>query len=163
MLHYITIGFLLACISCVQTGSTISTSDSQTSKQSNISENFNWILGNWKRVNESPGKETFERWEKNSETAYSGIGYTLQNGDTINSEKMQLIKVKDRWDLHVNLPEEINPTIFTGINKSSNQYICENPSNDFPTQIKYWREGNKLHALISGDGMEIPFVFEKLK
>ena len=41
-------------------------------------ENFDWLLGNWKRTNEEKGKETFENWKKTNDTEYKGIGFTLQ-------------------------------------------------------------------------------------
>ena len=40
-------------------------------------ENFDWLLGNWKRNFEEEGKETFEIWGKNSSSEYSGIGFTI--------------------------------------------------------------------------------------
>ena len=53
-----------------------------------VKENFDWLLGSWKRNNEEEGKETFEIWEKRNSSEYSGIGFTMQNNDTLKQEKI---------------------------------------------------------------------------
>ena len=40
---------------------------------------FDWLLGNWIRLGEEEGKETFEYWKAISISEYSGIGFTMQN------------------------------------------------------------------------------------
>lgn len=159
MLKSFAIGVLLICVSCTQTNSALFTQEIETTAKMQIAYNFDWLLGKWKRSNESAGKHTFEIWEKVNDTEYFGVGYTLQDGDTISHEEIKLIKVNNRWDFIVTLPEEKDPIAFKGISQSANHYICENPQNDFPTKIRYWRTGNVLHASISGDEMEIPFEF----
>jgi len=52
---------------------------------------FDYLIGDWERTNEKEGKKTFEHWLQNTEALYTGIGYTLQNKDTIWKEQMQLI------------------------------------------------------------------------
>jgi len=127
------------------------------------SENFDWLLGKWKRNNEEQGKETFENWEKISNSEYSGIGFTIQNGDTVKQEKIKLIKSNKKWILIVKVPEETESLTFkiTDLNKKS--FTCKNDSLDFPKMIKYWKDGVKIKALVSGDDLEIPFEFEKIK
>ena len=126
------------------------------------SENFDWLLGKWKRLNEEEGKETFENWEKISETEYSGIGFTMQNGDTIKQENIRLIKSNDKWNIIVKVPEETESISFTGTSHSENEFTCENNEIDFPNNIKYWKNGDKINASVSNAEMEIPFEFEKL-
>jgi len=41
-------------------------------------------------------------------------------------------------------------------------FTCENEVLDFPKKIKYWKNGDKINALVSGDGMEITFEFERI-
>ena len=45
---------------------------------------------------------------------------------------------------------------------ANNAFICENKQHDFPTMIKYWKNGDKLSAFIGGDDMRIPFEFERI-
>ena len=126
------------------------------------SENFDWLLGKWKRLNEEEGKETFEHWKKIKETEYSGIGFTMQNGDTIKQEKIRLTKVNGKWNLTVKVPEESESITFNGISHNENEFTCENNEIEFPNKIKYWRNGNRINAMVSGGEMEILFEFEKL-
>ena len=126
------------------------------------SENFDWLLGKWKRLNEEEGKETFENWNKINETKYSGIGFTMQNGDTIKQEKIRLTKTSGKWNLTVKVPEESESITFNGISHNETEFTCENNEIDFPNKIKYWKNGNRINAMVSGGEMEIPFEFEKL-
>jgi len=125
-------------------------------------KNFDWLLGNWKRLNEEKGKETFEIWNKESNSEYSGIGFTIQNADTIKQEIMELIKLEKNWILKVQPQDESAPITFTMTSSSEQEFICENKELDFPKLIKYWKNGNKINALIAGDDMKISFEFEKL-
>ena len=125
-------------------------------------ENFDWLLGNWKRNNEEDGKETFEVWTKISSSEYYGIGFTMQNNDTLKQEKIRLVKSGGKWDLEVQPQDEPNPIIFNMTSYSDQEFICENKTLDFPKLIKYWKNGNKINALVSGDDMEIPFEFERM-
>jgi len=126
-------------------------------------ENFDWLLGKWKRLNEEVGKETFENWEKIKETEYSGIGFTMQNGDTIKQENILLIKSNEKWNLTVKVPEESDSVTFVGVSHNDNEFTCENKELDFPNEIKYWKNGNRLNAMVSGGEMKIPFEFEKIE
>ena len=126
------------------------------------SENFDWLLGKWKRLNEEEGKETFENWKKVEETEYSGIGFTMQNGDTIKQEKIQLKKTNGKWNLTVKVPEEPESITFNGTSHTKNEFTCENTEIDFPNKIKYWKNGDKIYATVSGGEMELSFEFEKM-
>jgi len=126
------------------------------------SGNFDWLLGEWERLNEEEGKNTYENWDKISNTEYAGIGFTMQNGDTIKQEEIRLIKINEKWDLTVKVPEEIESTSFKMTNYSENEFTCENKEIDFPNKIKYWKNGNKINASVSNSEMEIQFEFKKL-
>ncbi len=152
------IGILI--ISCSQTKKEKAEIKSTTTIEK--PENFDWLLGKWERLNEEEGKETFENWSKIKETEYSGLGFTMQNGDTIKQEKILLTKVNGKWNLHVKVPEESESITFNGINHDENEFTCENNEIKFPNRIKYWRNGNRINAIVSGGEIEILFEFEKL-
>ena len=126
-------------------------------------ENFDWLLGKWKRLHEETGKETFENWEKISQNEYSGIGFTMQNGDTIKQERIQIIHQNRKWDLIVKVPEEMEAIIFPITEIKSSEFTCTNDSLDFPKKIKYWKNGEKINAMVTGDSLKIDFEFERLK
>ena len=126
------------------------------------SENFDWLLGKWKRLNEEEGKETFENWGKVSVNEYSGIGFTMQNGDTIKQENIQLIKVDKKWNLVVKVPDEAESITFKMTQFNEKEFVCENHEIDFPNKIKYWKNGYRINASVSNSEMEIPFEFERI-
>jgi len=126
------------------------------------SNNFDWLIGKWERLNEEEGKKTFENWEKISNTEYSGIGFTMQNGDTIKQEIIQLINSSEKWNLTVKVPEEMESITFKMTNHSENEFTCENTEIDFPNKIRYWKNGDKINASVSNAEMEIQFEFKKL-
>ena len=128
-----------------------------------VTENFNWLLGSWERTGEEAGKETFENWQKISDTEYTGLGFTMQNEDTIKQEKIRLLKSDDNWSLEVQPQDEPSPITFNMTSFNDKEFICENKALDFPKLIKYWKSENKLNALVSGDDMEISFEFERIK
>jgi len=80
--------FVIVLLSCNQSGKEGVKSETKSTEVATTTENFNWLLGNWKRLDEEAGKETFEIWEKLSSKEYVGIGFTMQNGDTIKQEKI---------------------------------------------------------------------------
>jgi len=132
--------------------------------------NFDWLLGEWKRTNEQPSKETFASWNKLNKTEYVGSSYTTQKGDTINQEKFKLIKRDMNWDFEIKLKGETKPSVFKMTSSNSQEFICENNAANYtnkkadsPNKIKYWTENSKLYAIISGKKVNIQFVYEKLK
>ena len=155
------IGVLI--ISCNQNKKEGSKTNENSIELTDVAVNFDWLLGEWKRHDGETGKETFESWKKLSSSEYSGIGFTLQNGDTIEQERLKLIKFNGNWDLIVKVSEESESVIFKMTELKSDGFTCENDAHDFPKRIKYWKNGEKINALVSGDDLEIPFEFEKIK
>ena len=138
-------------------------SNSKTEKNEKVvlTENFDWLLGKWERTNNEEGEQTFENWRKVNDLEYKGFGWTVQNSDTIFQEKIKLTKSKDSWIFGVISPEETDYTNFKVIQVSKESFTCENPEIDFPSKIKYWKDGKEIKALVSGKDMEITFEFKK--
>lgn len=134
----------------------------QSSGIENQSENFTWLLGSWKRVNDSEGKQTYEHWKKLTKNVYEGIGCTLKEGDTIWKESIKLHQVAKEWHFEVRGKNELKPTVFriTEIGKSS--FICENEANEFPKKIEYKLVDSGLKATISGGEDKVDFNFKRI-
>ncbi|MGJ1264304.1 DUF6265 family protein [Sphingobacterium spiritivorum] len=126
-------------------------------------EHFDWLSGNWQRTNEEKGKITFETWQKVADSVYNGIGFTMQNKDTISQEKMQLIKTNGKWTLWVNTLEEKELIKFEVSHIGDESFTFKNDSLNFPRTIKYWKNGDKLNATLTGDDIEIAYEFKQLK
>lgn len=67
------------------------------------------------------------------------------------------------WNFEVTGEGENEPTVFrvTGIEKEA--FSSENPENEFPQVIAYSKTADGMEAVISGNEMEIPFLFERVK
>ncbi|WP_299767666.1 hypothetical protein [uncultured Dokdonia sp.] len=123
---------------------------------------FDYLIGNWERTNEQEGKETFEVWEQTTKNSYQGIGYTLQNKDTVWKEQMRLIQRDTTWVLEIH--NGVEPMVpFTVLKKTASSFLAHNPSNEFPTHIQYRYFDDTITAVVSSKEMEIPFVFWRVE
>lgn len=121
-------------------------------------KNPDFLIGKWKRVNDEGPKETFEIWNQN----FSGLGYSLQEKDTVFKEILSIIEVKGNKYLQVTGVNQ-RPTLFQFTDQTNTSFTCKNPSNEFPKVISYWLEKNQLKAKVANDDFAIDFVFERLK
>lgn len=151
----------IVIVSCHQTKKEVLNNEVLVSTSEEKS--FDWLLGDWERLHEKEGKRTFEFWKKINTNEYAGIGFTMKDKDTIWQETMRLVDTDGNWNLLVKAPEDSKPTLFKMTNHNDNEFTCENKEIEFPNKIKYWKNGNKMNALVSNAEMEIPFEFEKLK
>ncbi|MEM7108417.1 MAG: alpha/beta fold hydrolase [Bacteroidota bacterium] len=124
---------------------------------------FDWLLGDWERTNDKKDLKTFEKWVKINSDDYHGLGFTLEQSDTVWKETMQFIKFGEEWEFKVTGQGETTATVFKVTDISENGFTCKNEINPFPKSITYTRNGNSIEILISGGGESIPFVFAKME
>lgn len=136
---------------------------SKNTKKENTTENFDWLIGKWKRTNDKEGNETFEIWHKINREKYKGWGYTMKNNDTISFENISLIKTNSSWKLIVKTEEDKKATYFDITEFSKNSFTCENKKNEFPNKIHYWKDGRILKATVSNSKLQIDFLFDRVK
>lgn len=122
---------------------------------------MDWLLGDWKRINDQKGRATFESWKKINNDQYEGIGYTLLQMDTISKEYMKLEQIQGQWSLVVRTSDDADSIQFDVENLQEQAFVCVNEAHDFPTHIAYQREGETLKAKVSNKEMEIDFTFVK--
>ena len=156
MKNFIIILLLFGLIACNQNDSQSNTTNTT------VVANLDWMLGNWQRTNDKEGQVTFEHWQKISTQEYKGLGFTLQDKDTVFKENMRLIPINGIWNLEVSAVNE-NPTLFYFTKQTENNFICENPNNEFPKIIEYSFFNKKLKARVSTEEMKIDFEFKKIK
>ena len=124
-------------------------------------DQLKWLEGTWTRTNSKAGQSGLEIWKKVSSTELSGRGITMHGSDTAFVEKLRIV-VRDGNLFYVaDIPENQKPIYFRLTEVKKNGFICENPEHDFPKKIAYGLKGNKLHAIISGNGKSMEFFFEK--
>ncbi len=121
-------------------------------------EKQSFLIGNWQRLGEKEGKQTYEYWNAD----FKGLGFTLQNKDTVFKEVLSIQEINDTLRLVMEGVNE-NPTHFTFTKQTDSSFVCENLNNEFPTHIKYWKKDNQLKAEVWNKEFSIDFTFQKLK
>jgi len=122
---------------------------------------LDWIIGSWEREDEAEGKRTTENWTKKSDGVYVGDACTLLDVDTVFAETMVIHKLDSTWVLEVSGPNE-QPTIFRFSEYGNSGFISTCPENEFPKNIAYEKDGEKLKAYISDGITEIEFKFRRI-
>lgn len=120
-----------------------------------------WLTGKWIRTNNKPGQSGYETWEKVNELKLSGKGVTLKGKKVHFIEQLQLISKENDLFYVVKVSGELKPTYFKLTSLTKDSFTCENPEHDFPKKISYKKEGNKIKAVISGDGQQMDYLFTK--
>lgn len=147
MKYLFTITFILILTSCYS--------------QSNDLKKLSWLAGTWERTNTKPGRTGFEVWTAVSSTEWKGIGVSLTGTDTTFVEKLRLV-VKDGATYYAaDVPENKKEVLFRFTEFTGSGFVCENPAHDFPKKIVYQRDGDRLKAVISGDGKSVEYFFVK--
>ncbi len=136
---------------------------SMTYGQATTNDSFQWLLGDWERTNNQPGKTTLESWNKVSDREYKGIGVTTQDQDTVFYEDIRLSYIGDTLFLIVSTPQHKDAVQFKITSQDEYSFTAENPDNDFPKKIEYRKSDQGLKATISGGGEEIDFLFAKVE
>ena len=122
---------------------------------------LNWLEGIWTRSKTKPGMTGHERWIKISSAEWLGYGVNMKGIDTTFMEKLKIILKDEKIYYVADVPENKEPVLFLLTTITDHSFICENPRHDFPTKIAYEKEGDKLKAVISGNGKSIEYLFEK--
>ena len=117
-----------------------------------------FLIGEWKRLNDKPGSQTYEMWNTN----LVGMGYTIKDKKRSFQEILSIISIKDTLYLEVKGVNE-KPTLFKFTNQTDTSFVCENPKNEFPKKIKYILDNKQLKASVSDDDFRIDFIFEATK
>ncbi len=147
---------VLCCISCKEVKDTHNQDLSGGSKS-----NIDWLLGKWLRSNDEAGKMTYEQWQKISDSLYLGLGFTMQQKDTVWKENVRLVLKDTVWSYDVFMSGNPNPTSFLFTQMTDTSFVCENAKNEFPKKIVYEIKGDSMKATISGGGQDVAFLFGK--
>lgn len=116
-----------------------------------------FLMGDWVRINNKKGTITYETWK----TDYTGLGITLKEKDTTFKEILSIVAIKDTLFLKVEGVNE-NAIFFKFTSHTDTSFIAENPKNEFPKKIRYFKDKDLLKAEVSSKDFKIDFVFKKL-
>ncbi|MEP4534902.1 MAG: DUF6265 family protein [Cyclobacteriaceae bacterium] len=126
--------------------------------QESISD-LNWMTGKWIKESDSPVTTSIEVWEKTSETEMTGYGLTMEDGDTIFYERLQIIEEDNELFYLADVGEGI---VKFKLNESEHgKWAFENPEHDFPKRIIYTYDGTSMVAFAQADDVSLEFRFKK--
>ncbi len=104
--------------------------------------------GKWKM--NSDKLEYYEEWKLINDSEIIGIGFSIEEGDTVLSENLYLKKFEATW-AYIALPINQTITLFALTEFSESKFIFENKEHDYPQRIIYeFTADGKLNAAIEG-------------
>ena len=106
-----------------------------------------WLAGAWSNADG-------ERWTEEFWTHPRGgimIGASREGrGETLRSwEAIRILRKPDGTLAYVPMPGGGAPVEFTMVRHDGQSIEFANPAHDYPQRIRYWREGDTLHAEIA--------------
>lgn len=137
--------------------------------KSNLStKNLDWLNGDWK--NTSDGTLINESWNIINDTLMQGESFTIEQGDTVSHETMQ-IKIEGNKMLFVPTVDNQNngqPVVFTLTDSKNNLFVFKNPEHDFPQTIAYQKINNDslcayIEGTMKGKVARIDFSYKRVK
>ena len=120
--------------------------------------------GTWKMISDK--LEYYEEWRLINGSELIGIGFSIEEGDTVLSEELYVKKFADQW-AYVALPVNQTITLFALSEYSESKFIFENEEHDYPQKIIYeFTADGKLNAategIIEGELMRRDFSFIRI-
>lgn len=76
---------------------------------------------------------------------------------------MKIVETDSKWNLLVKTLEEKEFVRFEMSEIQEEKFECKNDTLDFPKLIKYWKNGDKLNALVKGDSLKLSFEFKRIE
>ncbi|HSW53802.1 MAG TPA: DUF6265 family protein [Ignavibacteriaceae bacterium] len=121
--------------------------------------------GTWKMISDKI--EYYEEWRLINGSELIGIGFSIEEGDTVLSEELYVKKFADKW-AYIALPLNQTITLFALSEYSENKFIFENQEHDYPQNIIYeFTADGKLNAategIIEGELMRRDFNFIRIE
>ena len=118
-----------------------------------VEEDFGWLEGNWVSDDGNLG----EQWTYiSADDRLEGLGWMIQNGDTIQTEIMQIVNRREKLFFMADTGNG-SPVYFEITEKGPGYFMASNPFHDFPTKIEYRRTGERLSAVAANDERTVNF------
>ena len=112
-------------------------------------EGMEWMVGTWKQQ-ENEQTASYETWNKESNERFTGSACTIQSGDTVWKEALEIRIEGNKAIYFATVPENDGPVGFTMTRQDAQRVDFENPEHDFPWKITYHRGNDTLYARIAG-------------
>lgn len=119
---------------------------------------FSWLVGCWV----SPDKSVQEVWVVNSDRSLAGFGVSINDNEVGFYEVLSIEKSEDGSWTYTAHPSGQASASFVAVDITENSVVFINPDHDYPKEVRYKREHNRLYATISLlDGVN-PNSFDKV-
>jgi hypothetical protein len=106
-----------------------------------------WLAGAWSTADGERWTEEFwthPRAGMMIGASRDGVGETLRSWESI-----RILRTDDDSLAYVPMPNGGAPVEFALKDQGAQSIEFANPAHDYPQRIRYWREGDRLHAEIS--------------
>lgn len=122
------------------------------------SNNLSWLAGCWT----TPDKASQEVWAVEPDGSLSGFNVVLRGNSVAFYEVLSVRPNKNGTWVYTAHPSGQTTTSFTLAESTDNSAVFTKPDHDYPQQIAYVRDGNRLNAMISLLGGDKPNHFNKI-
>lgn len=123
----------------------------------NDSSQLDWLVGCWVS-NDSSAQEV---WVVDSDQSLVGFGVAMNNNKVGFYEVLSIRRDGDGLLVYTAHPSGQTSTSFAATEVTENSVIFTNRDHDYPQEIRYVREGNRLYATTSLLGGLSPQSFDK--
>jgi hypothetical protein len=111
-----------------------------------------WLAGTWK-ITTGKGY-VIEKWRVLNDSTLSGKSFFVKanSSDSLLQESLELVLRKGQWT-YISTVQGQNsnqPVPFKIVFLRATEFICENPTHDYPQRIAYRRVKDLLYASIEG-------------
>ena len=117
-----------------------------------------WLVGCWV----APDNSAQEVWVAENNRSLAGFGVAIDDSRVVFYEVLSIRPSDDGSWIYSAHPSGQNPTSFAASKISKNSAVFANPDHDYPQEIRYTRDGDRLDATISLLGGANPNTFGKV-
>ena len=117
-----------------------------------------WLVGCWVSADSSAQ----EVWVVDSDQSLVGFGVAISDRKVGFYEVLSIRRSTDGSLIYTAYPSGQSSASFVATEITENSVVFTNPDHDYPQEIKYMREGNRLSATISLLGGIDPDSFDRV-
>jgi len=122
------------------------------------SHQLDWLVGCWV----SPDKSAQEVWAVDSDRSLAGFAVTVGDNRVTFYEVLSIRQTVRGSLVYTAHPSGQSPASFAATTITDHSVVFTNPDHDYPQQIAYSRQENRLSAIISLLGGADPNTFDKV-
>ena len=119
---------------------------------------LSWLVGCWVTAD----KSAQEVWVVDSERSLAGFSVAINDNKVGFYEVLSIKQSQDGSWTYTAYPSGQASASFSAVEITENSVVFANPDHDYPQEIRYEREDNRLYATISLLGGVNPNSFDKV-